>query len=100
MISSMADFESQVLNSAEPVLVDFYAEWCAPCKSLDSVLGTIKNVRIVKVNVHKADAVAGAYMVNMLPTTLMFNGGRVTGALKGLHKRERYLELINGEICG
>lgn len=94
MISCMTDFQAKVLNSNIPTLVDFYADWCGPCKSLDKVLGGITEVRVVKVNVNTANDVAAAYMVQTLPTTVMFRGGRVTGALEGLHKKERYLQLI------
>ena len=96
MITSMTDFQREVLDSKDPVLVDFYADWCGPCKSLDTVLGTIKDTRVVKVNVNKANDVAGAFMIQTVPTTIMFSSGKVTGVIEGLRPRERYIELIGG----
>ena len=95
-----SQFEKEVINSKTPVLVDFYAEWCQPCKALDKVLNTIgerKNgsLKIVKLDVMSAQTVAGSYMVQTLPTTILFKGGQIISALEGLQKTATYEDLLD-----
>jgi thioredoxin 1 len=87
----------KIIKSTKPVLVDFYAEWCQPCKQLDKILAMIKTIKIVKVDVMSSQAVAGAYMVQTLPTTILFKNGEVVRALEGLQKPKTYDEMI--EAC-
>lgn len=82
------DFEAKVLGSDQPVLVDFWATWCAPCRaiapSLDELADKYKGqVRIVKLNVDENQDVPQQYGVRSLPTLLMFKGGKVVDQIVG-----------------
>ena len=84
-----AEFESTVLQSPVPVLVDFYASWCMPCKLLAPVLDKLSEefqgrVKVLKVDVEAEMALAQAYRINAVPTLKVFDGGRVRGTIEGL----------------
>ena len=94
-----SQFQSEVINSKIPVLVDFYADYCQPCKTLNNILNKIgerKNgsLKIIKLDVMQAQVTANTFMVETLPTTILFKGGRVMSALTGLQKESTYEELL------
>ncbi len=96
---SESQFQKEVIDSKIPVLVDFYAEWCQPCKTLGTMLSKIGesrngSLKIVKLDVMQAQALASTYMVNSLPTVVVFKNGNVVNALQGLHPRKTYDEII------
>src|SRR5262245_46067705 len=87
--ASDADFESVVVQAAEPVLVDFSATWCGPCKKLEPVVHEIAGeyngrLKVVKVDVDKAPGTAAKYCVMSVPTLLFFQGGQVRDQLVGV----------------
>jgi thioredoxin 1 len=83
-----SNFEIEVLNSTNPVIVDFYADWCGPCKMIAPALEEIATdlqgkVKIGKVNVDEQSALAQRYNIQSLPTLLYFHGGEVVNQLIG-----------------
>ncbi len=82
-------FQAEVLNSTTPVLVDFYAPWCGPCKMLSPILDSLSaefagRVKFVKVNVDDAPDLPNRYAITGVPTLILFEGGRVRDTIVGL----------------
>jgi len=85
---SKANFAAEVLQSAQPILVDFWAEWCGPCKMIAPVLDELAGelagkARIGKVNVDEEPELAAQYRVSSIPTLLFFKSGEVAEQLVG-----------------
>jgi zinc protease len=93
-------FEQEVLKSAEPVLVDFFAEWCGPCKAMAPALQQaaeelVGKIKVVKVDVDKSPATRDASAIRAMPTLLMFKGGKVVGRQTGaLVQKSKLMEWI------
>lgn len=94
-----ANFEEKVLSSPTPVLVDFYADWCGPCKMAEPVLEELaeefKNkISIVKINVDTNQGTAGKYGVMSIPTTILFKDGKEVGRQVGFAGKKAFEDLI------
>lgn len=93
-----ANFNSLVAQSDVPVLVDFYADWCGPCRALAPILEQlaqeVDGVRIVKVNVDQAPTLAAQYRVSAIPTLILFDQGRPIQRITGLASKEDLKRLL------
>ncbi len=98
-----ATFEEQVLNSDTPVLIDFWAEWCAPCRQLSPIIVELSaeygdRLRVAKVDVDANPEMAGKLQVRALPTLLFIKDGTVKGSLVGLQAKAKIVEQIEGLV--
>jgi thioredoxin 1 len=88
-----ATFAAEVLASAGPVIVDFWAPWCKPCDAIEPHLRAIaeeRGVRLVKLNIDESLATPGRYGVLSLPTVILFAGGEPRATVYGAQSREHY----------
>jgi len=90
-------FESEVLQAGKPVLVDFGATWCAPCKHLDPIVEELAGewgaaVKVVKLDVDNNPGVAMNFQVWGLPTLMLFNGGEIKERLTGFQPKAKIVD--------
>lgn len=98
-----ANFEAEVLKSDLPVLVDFYADWCGPCKMIEPIVEELANeyagkLKVGKLNVDENQKTSTAYSIMSIPSLLIFKGGQVVATLVGFRPKEKLVEEINKQV--
>lgn len=100
-----ASFESQVLQSEKPVLVDFWAEWCAPCRMMTPTVEAVasqykERALVVKLNVDQNPAISQRYGIKGIPTFILFKNGSEKERLVGATSRETIASLLDEHVNG
>jgi thioredoxin 1 len=100
---SDTNFETEVLKATEPVVVDFWAEWCGPCKmiapALEEIAGSLNGkVKIVKLNVDENPATAQKYGIMSIPTLMLFKNGELASRQVGAAPRQKLEQWITASV--
>ena len=94
-----ANFESEVVNSDKPVLLDFWAEWCGPCRMLAPTVEAIANerddIKVGKINVDNEDRLAVSFGIDSIPTLIIVKNGEIAGKLVGYNSKTIVETFIN-----
>lgn len=98
----MASFGS-IINSEQPVIIDFFAEWCGPCKMVSPILKQLKEemgdqVKLIKIDVDKNQAIAGKYQIKGVPTLMIFKEGNLMWRQSGVAPIEQLREEVNKHL--
>ncbi|MDD4092650.1 MAG: thioredoxin [Smithellaceae bacterium] len=98
-VATDANFEQEVLKSDKPVLIDFWAPWCGPCKAIGPLVEEIAGeyadrVKVMKLNVDESQKSAVAFGVRSIPTLILFKDGKVLDTLVGMTPKEKLEEFV------
>ena len=98
-----SNFDSEVLNSSTPVLVDFWASWCGPCKMLAPIIENLANeyagkLKVGKVNVDDEGLLASEYGIVSIPTVIIFVNGKIVEKIVGANSQDEYEDIIDKYI--
>ena len=96
-------FDTEVLNAGQPTLVDFWAEWCGPCRALTPVINEVAaayegKLRVAKMNIDENPGTPGKYAVRAIPTLLLFKDGAVAEQLVGLVTKAKLDEVLEKHL--
>ncbi len=96
-------FEKEVLKSSTPVVVDFWAEWCAPCKQIAPALEEIATemgdkIKVAKINIDENPSTPGKYGIRAIPTLMLFKDGEVASTQMGVQPKNKLVDWINESI--
>jgi thioredoxin 1 len=102
---SDSSFDKDVLQSDRPVLVDFWATWCAPCRMLEPTVAAVAekyaaNARVVKVNVDENPSISQRYGIKGIPTLILFKGGKEAERVVGATSKDAISKMIDKHIAG
>ncbi|HTD94699.1 MAG TPA: thioredoxin [Chitinophagaceae bacterium] len=94
---------NDIINSSMPVLVDFHAEWCSPCKAMSPVVKEVAQAlqgkaRVIKVDIDQSSAAAQAYQVQAVPTFIVFRNGKIVWRHSGMIDKNSLLQAVTQEI--
>ena len=97
------NFEKEVINSKTPVIVDFWATWCVPCRAIEPVVEELSQVydgkvKVVRINVDESQKTPAKYGIRGIPTLLLFKEGRVKGQLVGAVPRSKIEDLFKSAL--
>lgn len=97
------NFDTEVKNSSEPVLVDFFATWCGPCKKQHPIIDELANelggkVKIGKLNVDDGPSKSAEFGISSIPALLVFKNGQVAERLVGLHSKDQLSSILNKHL--
>jgi len=101
---SDSSFEADVLNSEQPVLVDFWAEWCGPCKAIAPALDELAStydgkLKIAKIDVDRNNAVPAKFGIRGIPTLMMFKKGQLSATKVGAMTKAQLSQFINQQLA-
>ncbi len=97
------NFEEEVLKSDKPVLVDFWAEWCGPCRMMEPAVESVAaqyagRVKVGKLNVDESQSIAGRYNIRSIPTLLLFKNGQIQEQVVGATSKDNIAKLLDKNL--